>query len=92
MAGLSSIYADLICGTSHDKLSPEVRLQAKWRILDLIGACLAGYKLMEELPQWVVNYLVDFGGLPEATIIAQKGKKFPAINAALANGVGVMRA
>lgn len=85
MAGLSSIYADFICGTSYDKLSPEVVLQAKQRLLDLIGVCLAGYKLME-FPQWIVNYMANLGGVPEATIIAQRKRKFPAVNAALANG------
>ncbi len=84
MTQLSSLYADFICGTRYDKLPSEVILQSKRRILDLVGVSLAGYKLME-FPQLVVNYVVSLGGIPEATIIQTK-KKFPAINAALANG------
>jgi 2-methylcitrate dehydratase PrpD len=85
MANLSSIYADYVRSTSYEKLPVEVVSQAKQCILDLIGVSLAGYKLME-FPQLAVNYVARLGGKPEATIIAQKGKKFPAINAAFANG------
>jgi len=85
MKGLSSIYADFICRTSYEKLSPEVVEQAKQRILDLVGVSLAGYKLTE-FPRLVVSYLASLGGTPEATIFVTK-KKLPAINAAMANGV-----
>jgi len=83
MKELSSLYAGFICETSYDKLPPEVVRQAKQRILDLVGVSLAGYKLME-FPQIVINYITSLGGTPEATIIQTK-RKFPAINAALAN-------
>lgn len=84
LGGFSSLYADFICGTSYDKLPPEVVVQAKQRILDLVGVSLAGYTLME-FPRLVVSYITSLGGTPEATIIQTK-RKFPAINAALANG------
>jgi len=38
-----------------------------------------------EFPQQVVKYYAGMGGKAEATIIAQKGVKFPAVNAAFAN-------
>jgi 2-methylcitrate dehydratase PrpD len=81
----SSIYADYICSATYEKLPPQVVVQAKQSILDLVGVSLAGYKLME-FPQLVVNYMAGMGGKAESTIISKKGEKFPAINAAFANG------
>ena len=81
---LSSIYSDFIEATTYDSLPNEVTLEAKRRILDTIGAALVGSTW--EFPQTVINYMVELGGKPEATII-QTGTKFPAVNAALANGV-----
>lgn len=83
MQGFSSIYADFVVNTRYDDLKPEVIEQAKKLILDLTGVSLAGYKLME-FPRMVVSYMSSLGGTPEATII-QTRKKFPAVNAALAN-------
>ncbi len=83
MNGLSTSYADFILSTRYDQLKPEVILQSKKLILDLVGVSLAGYKLME-FPRLVVSYMENLGGIPEATIIQTK-KKFPAINAAFAN-------
>ena len=39
-----------------------------------------------EFPRMVVDYMASLGGIPEATMIQQKGK-FPAINVVLANAV-----
>lgn len=86
MPTLTSVYADFIRKTTYRTLSKETISQAKKCILDTIGVSLAGYKLME-FPQKVVIYVAGLGGVPEATIIGQKKRKFPAINAALANGV-----
>ena len=83
MNGLSASYADFIISTRYDQLKPEVVLQAKKLILDLVGVSLAGYKLME-FPRIVVSYMESLGGSPEA-IIFQTKKKFPAVNAAFAN-------
>ncbi|MBW1716112.1 MAG: MmgE/PrpD family protein [Deltaproteobacteria bacterium] len=83
MKELSSIYADFTVSTGYDDLEPEVIQQAKKLILDLMGVSLAGYKLME-FPRMVVDYVAGLGGTREATIIHTK-KKFPAVNAALAN-------
>jgi len=83
LGGFSSLYADFVCETSYDKLPPQVLVQAKQRILDLVGVALAGYKLME-FPRLVVSYVASLEGASEATVIQTK-RKFPAINAALAN-------
>jgi 2-methylcitrate dehydratase PrpD len=80
---LSSLYADFVVSSHYDALEPEVIQQTKKLILDLVGVSLAGYKLME-FPRMVVNYMASLEGIPEATIIQTK-RKFPAINAALAN-------
>jgi 2-methylcitrate dehydratase PrpD len=83
MGSLSYFYADFILNTHYDQLKPDVTEQAKQRILDLIGVSLAGYQMME-FPRLVVSYMASLGGTPEATILQTK-KKFPAVNAALAN-------
>ncbi|MFH1382279.1 MAG: MmgE/PrpD family protein [Chloroflexota bacterium] len=85
MDNLSAIYANYVCNSSYENLTAPVISQAKQSVMDLIGVSLAGYKLME-FPQHVVNYTAGLGGKPEATIIAKRGKKFPALNAAFANG------
>ncbi|MFC1669618.1 MmgE/PrpD family protein [Spirochaetota bacterium] len=84
MKKLSSVYADFIFETNFDKLPPEVVTKSKSRLLDTIGVSLGGYKMME-FPQIVVEFVLEMGGAPEATVIQTK-KKVPAINAALANG------
>jgi len=83
MNGLSTSYADFILSTRYVQLKPEVILQSKKLILDLVGVSLAGYKLME-FPRLIVSFVETLGGIPEATIIQTK-KKFPAVNAAFAN-------
>jgi len=83
METLSSCYADFIVNTRYDELKPEVALQAKKLILDLVGVSLAGYRLMG-FAQMVVSYIAEMGGIAEATVIQTK-KKFPAVNAAFAN-------
>jgi 2-methylcitrate dehydratase PrpD len=83
MKVLSAYYADFIVSTHYDQLKPEVALQAKKLILDLVGVSLAGYKLME-FPRLIVSYMESLGGNHEASIFQTK-KKFPAVNAAFAN-------
>lgn len=83
MKYVSEQYAEFVQDVQYDRLEPATIQQAKQLILDLMGVSLAGYKLME-FPRMVVDYMASLGGIPEATIIQQK-RKFPAINAALAN-------
>ena len=83
MQSISATYSEFTTNTRFENLKLEVISQAKKLILDLIGVSLAGYKLME-FPRMMVDYVTSLGGNPEATIIQTK-KKFPAVNAALAN-------
>ncbi|MBW2566805.1 MAG: MmgE/PrpD family protein [Deltaproteobacteria bacterium] len=83
MESISATYSEFTTNTRFENLKPEVVSQTKKLILDLIGVSLAGYKLME-FPRMMVDYVTSLGGNPEATIIQTK-KKFPAVNAALAN-------
>jgi len=83
MKSISAAYAEFTMNTRFRNLKPEVILQTKKLILDLVGVSLAGYKLMG-FPRMMVDYMTSLGGVPEATVIQTK-KKFPAVNAALAN-------
>ena len=83
MATISSIYADFVTGTRFESLSADTVQQSKKVILDLIGVSLTGYQSMD-FPRMVVDYVLDLGGKPEATVIHAK-RKIPAIHAALAN-------
>jgi 2-methylcitrate dehydratase PrpD len=80
---ISSIYADFVIATRFENLSAETVRQTKKVILDLIGVSLAGYRSMA-FPRMVVDYVLDLGGKPEATVIQSK-KKIPAVHAAFAN-------
>jgi 2-methylcitrate dehydratase PrpD len=83
MRKISSLFADFTVNTHYENLEPGIIQQVIKLMLDLIGVSLGGYKLME-FPRLVVDYMASLGGIPEATIINTK-RKFPAINAALAN-------
>ena len=83
METISSIYADFLVRTRFDDLSAEVIQQAKKVILDLIGVSLAGYKMMA-FPKLVLDYVLELGGKPEATVIQGKNK-IPAVHAVFAN-------
>jgi 2-methylcitrate dehydratase PrpD len=83
METVSALYADFATATHFDDLPAETVQQAKKVLLDLIGVGLAGYQSMA-FPKMVVDYVLDLGGKPEATVIQSK-KKVPAIHAALAN-------
>ena len=80
---ISSKYADFSVGLQFSDLERNIVNQAKLLILDLIGVSFAGLKLME-FPKLVVDYMVESGGEPEATILTTK-RKFPAVNAVFAN-------
>ena len=81
---ISTAFAKFAQDLRFEDLGDDVIFQAKKTILDLIGVALAGYRM--EFPSMAAEYIAGLGGKPEATII-QKGKKYPAIHAALANGV-----
>jgi 2-methylcitrate dehydratase PrpD len=80
---ISSVYADFVTGMHFESLSADTVQQTKKVVLDLIGVSLAGYRTMA-FPKMVVDYVLDLGGKPEATVIHAK-RKIPAIHAVLAN-------
>ncbi|MCU0594838.1 MAG: MmgE/PrpD family protein [Desulfobacterota bacterium] len=82
MKTISEHYAEFITRTRFEDLGPEVVEQAKKLILDLLGVSFGGYTMA--FPKMVVDYVLDLGGKPEATVIQTK-RKVPAVNAALAN-------
>lgn len=84
MENLSRIYSQFATELRFEDLPPEVVLQAKKSILDLIGVALAGS--VTELGGIVFNYFSEIGGKPEATVIGKNGKA-PALHAAMMNGI-----
>lgn len=80
---ISARYAEFVTGARFEMLDLQTVQQTKKVILDLIGVSLAGYKTMP-FPRMVVDYFVEMGGKPEATVIQGK-KKIPAPHAAFAN-------
>jgi len=83
METVSSIYADFIAGMRFENLRSETIQQAKKVIMDLMGVSLAGFRAMA-FPKMVVDYMLELGGKPEATVIRGK-RKIPAVHAAFAN-------
>ena len=83
METVSSIYADFIAGMRFENLRSETVQQAKKVIMDLMGVSLAGFRAMA-FPKMVVDYMLELGGKPEATVIRGK-RKIPAVHAAFAN-------
>jgi len=78
----SRIYAKYIVELNYNELPSEVVEKAKMHFLDTLGNIFAAH----EMPwsQMVINVVKQMGGTPEATVIGEA--KYPAINAALANG------
>jgi|UniRef100_A0A7C4EVV1 2-methylcitrate dehydratase PrpD len=83
MQTIAEQYAEFCQASGFDKLPSPVIHQAKRLVLDLIGVALGGYQMME-FPRLVVDYVVNLGGRPEATVVHAK-TKIPAIHATLAN-------
>jgi 2-methylcitrate dehydratase PrpD len=77
-------YANYITGERFENLPEVVVLQTKKTILDLLGAALTSYG--ERSSQVLIDFIASLGGSEEATIFIKKKRKFPAMNAALANG------
>jgi 2-methylcitrate dehydratase PrpD len=73
-----------ILDTRYDNLSDDNILNAKNRLLDVIGCAIGG--AWAEGNEQLVDLVKDWGGKPEATIMVHGGK-VPALNAALVNSV-----
>lgn len=81
--GITRELAEFIAGTGYDGIPEKVREEAKRRILDYCGVTLAGSTRPEG--KMIVDFVREFGGRPEATIIGFD-LKTSCVNAALANG------
>jgi 2-methylcitrate dehydratase PrpD len=76
------ILAGHFINTHADNLTEEVIEATKWYICDCLGVAIAGSSSVG-CPE-VVDQVVEWGGRPEATILAY-GNKVPAVLAAFAN-------
>ena len=77
-------FAEFIVGTHYQELPQEVVYQTKLCVLDLLGVALAGGNV--GLAPLITDMICNIGGKEEATIIGD-GRRLPALNAALVNGV-----
>jgi 2-methylcitrate dehydratase PrpD len=77
---LARFVADL----SYEALPEAVRERARLAVLDWAGSALAGCD--SDSAGKVCGLIEELGGLPEATIVGRSGR-WPALHAALANGV-----
>ncbi len=82
MVQYSKVYAKYIVDLKFDDLPSEVVEKAKMHFLDALGNIIAAH----EMPwsQIVIRLVKQMGGTPESTVMGEA--KYPAINAALANG------
>ncbi len=84
---MNSTYAETLSifatKLSYEDIPPEVVANAKQRFLDILGLCLATYRM--EFAQPVLKMAHAMGGRPESTAIGT-GEKFPMSIAALVNG------
>ncbi len=82
MVEYSRVYAKYIINLKFEDLPPKVVEKAKMHFLDALGNIFAAHKM--PWSQMVINVVKRMGGTPEATVMGEA--KYPAINAALANG------
>ena len=80
----SEVLAEFIVETDYEDLPQEVIHQAKRCLLDFLGVALAGSRV--ELAPLMATLLYEMGGRKEVTLIGG-GKKLPAFQAALINGI-----
>jgi len=85
MEPIADKFAEFFHGVRYEDLPEPVVTAAKRCILDLLGVAIGGLGM--PFPRMVVDYLGDLGGKAEATLLGLSGKKIPALNAALGNGV-----
>ncbi len=81
---LTDQLTDFLLETRYEDLPTESIEMAKRCVLDFLGVSLIGSE--EPVGRMIENYLEGIGGFPESTLIGS-GKKFPALNAALGNGI-----
>lgn len=82
--GATAHVARFVADTKLAEVPDEAVRGAKLLMLDTIGVALAGSR--EHPARAVREYVLDCGGIPEATVIGASPRKAPAQMAALANG------
>jgi 2-methylcitrate dehydratase PrpD len=78
------ILSEYMSQAMHNKLSPEVALQAKFHLLDTYAAIISGSELAAGISG--LNYIKRYASLGKCTVMGSKLKASP-IDAALANGM-----
>ena len=81
---LESALADFISEMNYEKIPPQVADKAKKCVLDCLGSALSGYD--DQVSKTITEYVKDFGGKPQASVMGTKLSTDVA-NAALANGI-----
>ena len=82
---LAVVLARFAAETTFDDLPPEVVDSVRWRVLDILGLCVASQGLPTSGA--IVEYVRDQGGAAQAQVVGGGPDKVPAAQAALANGV-----
>ena len=78
------ILSEYMAQAMHNKLSPEVALQAKFHLLDTYAAIISGSELAAGISG--LNYIKRYASSGKCTVMGSKLKASP-IDAALANGM-----
>jgi len=78
------ILSEYMAQAMHNKLSPEVALQAKFHLLDTYAAIISGSELAAGVSG--LNYIKRYASSGKCTVMGSKLKASP-IDAALANGM-----
>ena len=80
---ISQQLAAWVCGLRVEDLPAEVTDDARWRLVDMVGVCVAGSRIDSAGP--IARVAEGLGGNPQATTIAF-GQRLPAPLAAWVNG------
>lgn len=75
---------DFICDTKYENLPEEAIVNAKGRMLDIIGVSFTGSQ--DNVGKVVYDFVKDVAGKPECSVI-NSGMKTDCLNAAFANGM-----
>ncbi|MDO3684942.1 MmgE/PrpD family protein [Micromonospora sp. C28ISP2-4] len=81
---LAERLAAFAAATTHTGLPDDVRHSVRQRVLDVLGLCVAAYRLSTSTA--AVGFVADQGGRPEAHAVGLP-EAVPAAQAAFANGV-----
>jgi 2-methylcitrate dehydratase PrpD len=81
----TELLARFIVEHRFSDLPSEVLSMARYTITDTLGCCIGGYSVAGEECSWIINFVKELEGRPEATVFMD-GFRTSAPLAALANG------